>query len=71
MALPLLALGKATWRERDGRQAVVLEFAALVVTLEGEGLRELFDHLLAGRVRVIRRGRSPRSAVVCIHVLDS
>jgi hypothetical protein len=69
VALPLLHLGKATLRGAGG-QRMSLEFSGAQVVIEGEGLAQLFGHLLAGRVKTIRRGKHADCVVVGIQVLD-
>jgi hypothetical protein len=69
VALPLLHLNKATLRGPGG-QRIVLEYPETQVVVEGEGLDELFTHVLAGFVRTIRRGKHGRCVVGVIQVLD-
>jgi hypothetical protein len=69
VALPLLHLGKATLRGAGG-QRMSFEFTGALVVVEGEGLAELFAHLLAGRVKTIRPGKHAACVVTGIQVLD-
>jgi hypothetical protein len=69
VALPLFSLGHAVLRG-NGETLVSLEFAHHRVVLEGQKLGELFAHLLAGRVRLIRRGRHAECAVDKIQILE-
>lgn len=69
VALPLLRLEKATLRGIDG-QRMSLEFSSAMVVVEGEGLTELFGHLLAGRVKTIRRGKHAACVVGAIQIVD-
>ena len=69
VALPLLRLEKATLRGVDG-QRMSLEFSSALVVVEGEGLADLFGHLLAGRVRAIRHGRHAICIVKVIQIVD-
>lgn len=70
VALPLMLLAKATLRGDTG-QRLVLEYGATFAVVEGEGLAELFAHLLAGRVKVIRCGRHAVCVVRLIQILDT
>ena len=69
VALPLLRLEKATLRGIDG-QRMSFEFSSTLVVVEGEGLAELFGHLLAGRVKAIRCGKHASSIVAVIQIMD-
>ena len=42
---------------------MVLEFANRSIHVSGSGLSELFQHLLSGRVKVIREGRHDQCTV--------
>lgn len=70
MALPLLALNKALYRERGTRAEIVLEFDANQVILSGAGLSSLLEHLLAGRVKTIREGSFEGCVVDGIQIVD-
>jgi hypothetical protein len=70
-ALPLMALEKATLRGEDAAQSMVLEFEAQLVVIEGAGLGDLFTHLLAGRIRVVRCGRHDGCVIESIHVTNT
>ncbi|MCC6414808.1 MAG: hypothetical protein IT582_02740 [Opitutaceae bacterium] len=70
VALPLMLLAKATLREGAG-QRLVLEYGSTCAVVEGEGLAELFAHLLAGHVKVIRCGRHAFCAVRLIQIFDT
>lgn len=69
VALPLLHLNKATLRGTNG-QRMLLEYAVAEVVIEGDGLAELFAHLLAGRVKAIRRGVHDGCTVGAVQVLE-
>ena len=69
VALPLLRLEKATLRGVDG-QRMSLEFSSALVVIEGKGLSDLFGHLLAGRVKAIRRGQHTTCIVGVIQIVD-
>jgi hypothetical protein len=70
VALPLLHLSKATLRGAGGLR-MSLEFSSALVVVEGEGLAELFGHLLAGRVKTLRVGRHADCALKVIQILDT
>ncbi len=69
VGLPLLHLNKATLRGAGG-QWMGLDYSAALVVVEGEALAELFGHLLAGRVKTIRRGTHGGCVVAAVQVLD-
>lgn len=69
IALPLLQLNRATLRGTNG-QRMLLEYPAAEVVIEGDGLVELFSHLLAGRVKAIRRGVHDGCRVGAVQVLE-
>lgn len=70
VALPLLHLSKATLRGAGG-QRMGLEYASAMVVVEGDGLAELFAHLLAGRVKTIRAGRHQDCTISQVQVVDA
>lgn len=51
VALPLLALARATLRETQERDEIALDFQSVEVVIEGRGLGDMMEHLLAGRVK--------------------
>ena len=69
VALPLLHLNKGSLRGADG-QRLSLEYAAATVVVEGEGLVDVYSHLLAGRVKVIRPGRHQTCTIRQVRVID-
>ena len=71
VALPLLALAKATLRSSGARQIVILEFDGQMVTIEGAGLLGLFDHLLAGRIKAVRTGHYEECVVDRLHLAET
>ncbi len=71
LALPLIALNKVTLRGGAAGQSMVLEFESQLVVMEGEGLGDLFTHLLAGRIRVVRSGRHEHCVLESIHVTNA
>lgn len=70
VALPMLLLAKATLR-RGTSQRLILEYGATYAVVEGEGLADLFAHLLAGRIRTIRPGRHAGCTVHTIQIVDA
>jgi hypothetical protein len=70
VALPLMLLAKATLRGANG-QRMILEYGSTSAVVEGEGLTELFAHLLSGRVKTLRVGRHAGCAVKVIQILDA
>ena len=65
IAVQLLALDKATLSGGRGT-LMVLEFSNRSVHVSGSGLSELFDHLLSGRVKIIREGHHDQCAIETI-----
>lgn len=57
IALPLIALARATLRRTRERDELVLEFQTTEVVIEGRGLMLVMEHLLAGRAKRISRAR--------------
>lgn len=70
VALPLILLAKATLHEGTG-QRLVLAYGTTYAVVEGEGLADLFAHLLAGRIRTIRPGRHASCTVHTIQIVDA
>jgi hypothetical protein len=70
VALPLIALNTATLRRSFESQTMLLAFASHLVEVHGTGLDEVFEHLLGGVVRVVRRGRHEECVVEEIHVRE-
>lgn len=70
VALPLLALRRGVLRG-EAQQSVVLEFDAQIAVIDGTGLAELFTHLLAGRLKAVRRGRHEDCEVESIRLTDA
>lgn len=66
LALPLLALGKASLR--GNAASIVLEFSRLIVKIEGRRLNHLFDEILTCKVREIRVGKHPMCTVESIRI---
>ena len=70
VGLPLMLLAKATLRGANG-QSMILEYGSASAVVEGEGLGELFGHLLGGRVKVLRVGRHAGCTIKKIQILDA
>lgn len=68
IAIPLLALGKATLSAEAA--SIVLEFGRLMAKIEGRKLDELFEDILLCQVRVIRVGRHPMCTIERILIND-
>jgi hypothetical protein len=68
IALPLVGLARATLRTTCDRDELVLEFQEGEVVIEGHRLALLLDHLLAGRVKKISRGRDSVCEITTIRV---
>lgn len=69
IALPLMALTRTTIRGSTGRQ-LVLNFPEDQVIVEGEGLSTLLHHILLGRVRTIRVGKTNECTVSRIQAVE-
>lgn len=69
IAVQLLALDKATLKGAKGT-LMVLEFSSRMIHVSGSGLSELFEHLLGGRVKIIREGRHAQCAVDAIILFE-
>ncbi len=69
IALPLLALGKASLRGEAA--CIVLEFGRLLVKIEGRKLDDLFEDILLCKVRVVRVGKHPNCSVEFIRVCNA
>jgi hypothetical protein len=71
LSLPLISLNRAILRTRGQGSELVLEFEANLVSVFGNNLASLRDHLLAGRLKVIRVGQFEECSVTGIRVSDS
>jgi hypothetical protein len=71
IALPLIALARATWRRTETHEVLTLEFANMDVTIEGSALGGLVDHLLAGRVKRISCAQNSGCKVAAIRLVES
>ena len=70
VALPLMLLTKATLRGTNG-QRMILEYGSTSTVIDGDGLTELFAHLLSGRVKSLRLGRHDGCSVKGIQIIDN
>ncbi len=70
VALPLIHLNKATLRGTSG-QRIALEFGTVSAVVEGDGMTELFGHLLNGQVKTLRRGQRGNCVIRAIQVIDT
>ena len=70
VGLPLIQLGKATLRGEGGLR-MGFEFGCALVVVEGDGLAELFAHVLAGRVKTVRPGAHGGCVVRVVQVAES
>lgn len=70
IALPLIALTRATLRgTRDGDE-LVLEFQGVEVVIEGRALAPMLDHLLAGKVKKVSCARDGTCEVARIRLTE-
>ena len=69
LAVQLLALDKAILRGTKGT-LMVLEFSNRSLHVSGSGLTELFEHLLGGRVKVIREGNHAQCVIEMITLFE-
>lgn len=67
VAVQLIALDKATLR---GDKEIALEFPNRTVHINGSGLRGLFDFLLSGKVKLLRKGQVDECAVSGIEIFE-
>lgn len=71
LSLPLISLNRATLRARGQNCELVLEFETNLVSVFGCKLESLRDHLLAGRLKVIRTGQFEECSVTGLRVSDT
>ncbi len=71
LSLPLISLNRAILRTRGQGSELVLEFENNLVSVFGRNLAPLRDHLLAGRLKLIRTGQFEECAVTGLRVSDS
>lgn len=67
VAVQLIALDKATLRQE---KEIALEFSNRSVHINGCGLNGLFDLLVSGRVKALRRGQSDSCHVNNIAIFE-
>ncbi len=70
IALPLLALTRATLRATPAGEKLTLEFHGVEVAIDGCGLGLVLDHLLAGRVKRVSCARDGACEITAIRVAD-
>lgn len=71
IALPLLALARATLRATHEGDEIALEFQNVEIAIEGRGLLLLLDHLLAGRVKRISCAEHAGCEVTGIRIVET
>lgn len=71
IALPLIALARATRRTRSDLDEIVLEFQTAEVVIEGRGLALMLDHLLLGKVKRISCACDAASEVARIQIRET
>jgi hypothetical protein len=71
VALPLISLTRASLHTRDKEQELVLDFESAQVRIHGSGITSLMDHLLAGRVKMIRTGTFDECHVQTLEIVDA
>jgi hypothetical protein len=67
-ALPLLSLQGLTLRDRA--QLIVMQFAKLNAEIAGSKLGELFGLLVAGKIKVLRVGKTEDCQITALRLLD-
>ena len=70
IALPLIALARATLRGTPDRDELVLEFQGVEVVIEGRALGPMLDHLLAGKVKRVSCARDGACEVARIRLAE-
>lgn len=71
IALPLIALARATLRAIGERDRLALEFHDVEVEIEGRALALMLEHLLAGRVKRISPARDDTCEVASIRIKEA
>lgn len=71
IALPLIAMIRATLRANGDGDEIILEFQTAEVVITGRGLTLLLEHLLAGRVKRISRASDAVCDVAGIRFTES
>lgn len=70
IALPLIALVRATLRTTRENDEVALQFQTTEIVIEGRALAPMLDHLLGGRVKRISRGRDCTCSINVIRIME-
>lgn len=68
MALPLYSLKKILLRGESSSQQLVCDFQSVLLTISGQGLSEIMDSLMLGRVRLIRVGQSTNCTIESLSI---
>jgi hypothetical protein len=71
LALPLYSLSRMLLRGQEVGQQLVCEFATVQVVVHGQGLREVMEQMMLGRVRVLRIGQSSACNIRLLHVAET
>ena len=71
IALPLIALAKATLRAASNGDELALVFQDMEVVVAGRNLEFILEHLLAGRVKRISCARDAACEVAQIRITDA
>ncbi len=71
VALPLMALARATLRESQEQDEIALDFQNVEVVIEGRRLAVMLEHLLAGRVKRISTASDDSCEVAAIRVTET
>ena len=70
IALPLIALARATLRGMQDGDELVLEFQGVEVVIEGRTLGLMLEHLLAGKVKRVSCARDGACEVARIRLTE-
>ena len=70
LVLPLYSLSRMVLRGQEAGQQLVCEFAAAQVVVHGQGLREVMEQMMLGRVRLLRIGQSSACNIRVLHVAE-
>ena len=70
-ALPLFSLKKATLRSAGNNETLTCDFGDIQVFVEGSGMADVFEQMLNGRVKMIRRGVLKQCHVQKIQIIGA
>lgn len=70
IALPLIALVRATRRATSDRDEIVLEFQNVEVVIKGRALALMMEHLLGGRVKRVSCAQDGICEITTILVIE-